>query len=214
MYGMDPTVAVLGQGSTLRVFYAYEVRDGLRLATSGDGGASFAVGPLFGLAGDHLPAVFAREVGGQTHVDVLHLANRQLGTELHRTRWLDWPHDAPVEEALTRATVQEASTQSGSGGQPPFANWLRVKQVSFLGYDAVRDGEQLVIAYDEVEVDNVYLCVAMYRLPLGVPTTAGYIPPPTMHTPALPPPLAPGLTVPMPAPDPIHSHQLKLLRLQ
>jgi hypothetical protein len=30
----------------------------------------------------------------------------------------------------------------------------------------------------------------------------------------MPPPLAPGLTVPMPPPAPAHMHQLKLLRLQ
>jgi hypothetical protein len=32
-------------------------------------------------------------------------------------------------------------------------------------------------------------------------------------TPADPPPLAPGLTEPVPAPDPAHMHQLKLIRL-
>ena len=31
--------------------------------------------------------------------------------------------------------------------------------------------------------------------------------------PAEPPPLAPGLTEPLPAPDPDHMHQLKMLRL-
>lgn len=205
MYGMDPTVAVLGQGSTLRVFYAYEVRDGVRLATSSDGGASFARGPLFGQAGDHLPSVFARELGGQTHVDVLCLAGREFGTELHRTRWLDWPNDAPVEEALTRATMQQVPFSQPTGGSaPPFATGLKVKQVNFLGYDAVRDGDQLVVAYDEVEFDNVYLCTRMYWPYLPVAPAPGHSPPP----------LAPGLTEPMPAPNPEHSHQLKLLRLQ
>ena len=34
-----------------------------------------------------------------------------------------------------------------------------------------------------------------------------------IFTPADPPPLAPGMTEPVPAPDPDHMHQLKLLRL-
>ncbi len=209
--GMDPTVAVLGQGSSLRVFYAYEVRDGLRLAVSADAGQTFVRGPAFGQPGDYQPSVFAREIGGNTRVDVLYLAQRASGTELHRSHWTAWPASPRIDEALTRATL-EAVPYTGPlwGGAPPFANSWRCKQVAFLGYDAVQDGSQLVVVYDEVTFESAYLC-AMMLMP-NASTTAGSLPP-TWNI-ANPPPLAPGLTLPMPTPDPAHPHQLMLLRIQ
>lgn len=213
VFGMDPTVAVLGQGANLRVFYAYEGNAGLRLAVSEDGGATFSRSPVFGRRGDYLPSVFAREAGGHTRVDVLYLAHRERGAELHRSYWQDWPGSPRIDEALTKAHLDQVPYSGPTfGGAPPFPFASRVTQVNFFGYDAVQDGDQLVIAYDEVTFDSVYLCNLML-LPNAMTTGTGGILPPVFTT-ASPPPLAPGLTVPMPAPDPAHSHQLKLLRIE
>lgn len=218
MFGMDPTVAVHGQGEALRIFYAYEVRDGLRLATSDDGGFFWGIPTAFGQPGDHLPSVFVRDgaVPGALRVDVLSLAARAAGTELHRASWAEWGASDRRDEALTRASFV-ASAFVPSSGLPaglslPFQ--LLTTQVGWLGYDAVQVGDELVVAYDEVTMDSVRFGLA---LPIAFPnatTTAGgpvYGP---IFSSATPPPLAPGLTVPMPSPDPAHMHQLKLLRLQ
>jgi hypothetical protein len=205
-FAMDPTVAVLGQGDSLRIFYAYEVRAGVRLAVSEDRGATFAIGPTFGQAGDYLPMVFAREVAGAVRVDVLYLATRELGTELHRSHWTAWPAGPRVDEALTRARLEVVD---------PTTPWeslsVRVTQVPFFGYDAVLDGTDIVAVYDETTFESQYLS-AMMMVSNASTTTSGSLPP--VFSTATPPPLAPGLTVPMPAPNPAHSHQLKLLRLR
>lgn len=217
MFGMDPSVAVRGQGETLQIFYAYEVRDGLRLATSDDGGFAWTVAAEFGQPGDHLPSVFVRDgaTPGAAKVDVLYLATRAAGNELHRSSWAEWGVSARVDEALTRASFV-ASAFVPSSGLPglslPFV--LQATQVGWLGYDAVRVGDELVIAYDEATMDTVQFGVAMLLSFPNASTTAGgpvYGP---IFSPASPPPLAPGLTEPMPAPDPAHMHQLKLLRVQ
>ena len=205
-FGMDPTVAVLGQGNSLRIFYAYEIRGGVRLAVSEDRGATFAIGPTFGQAGDYLPMVFAREVAGATRVDVLYLATREFGTELHRSHWTAWPAGPRVDEALTRARLEVVD---------PTSPWtplsVRVTQLPFFGYDAVLDGDDIVAVYDEATFESLYLS-SMMMVSNASTSTSGSLPP-TFST-ASPPPLAPGLTVPMPAPNPAHSHQLKLLRLR
>ncbi len=218
MFGMDPTVAVRGQGETLQIFYAYEVRDGLRLATSDDGGFAWTVADAFGQPGDHLPTVFVRDgaTPGTAKVDVLHLATRAAGNELHRSSWAEWGVSERVDAALTRASFVATAfvPQSGLPGiSLPFV--LATTQVGWLGYDAVQVGDELVIAYDEVTMDSVQFGLGIaLSFPNANTTSAGgpvYGP---IFSPATPPPLAPGLTVPMPAPDPAHMHQLKLLRVQ
>src|SRR5690606_4710731 len=145
IFGMDPTVAVLGSGDSMRIYYAYEVQQGLRLAHSDDGGRTFVRGEPFGQPGDHLPAVFAREAGGAVRLDVLYLASRQ-GTELHHSRWLDGPGSPREDFALTRAHL-ETSAQPVQG-----MFWagptVRLTQVSWLGFDAVLDGDSIVAVYD------------------------------------------------------------------
>ena len=218
MFGMDPTVAVRGQGGTLQIFYAYEVRDGLRLAVSDDGGVFWTVAAEFGQPGDHLPSVFVRDgaAPGTATVDVLYLATRAAGTELHRASWAEWGGSPRVDEALTRARFAVTAFVPSSGLPPglslPFV--LETTQVGWLGYDAAQVGGELVIAYDEATWDSVNLCTTLGLSFPNAGTTAGgpvYGP---IFNPASPPPLAPGLTVPMPAPDPAHAHQLVLLRVQ
>lgn len=211
--GMDPTVAVLGQGSTMRIFYAYEVQGGIRLATSEDGGASFTLAPVWGGSGDHLPAVFAREVAGKTRVDVVWLASRQNGLELHRAKWLDWPSSSRVDEELTTARIEALPPQSSAFGVP--ISLMRSTQVGWLGFDAVQDGGEIVVVYDEATTENFW-CIGPPQVFAG----SGTILPPTTSTsspffqPAVPPPLAPGMTEAVPAVDADHAHQLVLLRLR
>ena len=214
IFGMDPTVAVQGQGATMRVFYAYEASDGVRLAVSDNAGDTWTVATSFGAPGDHLPSVFARSIGGNTRIDVLYLASGAQGLELHRSHWAAWGQSPRVDEALTTASsVQLPVTTPDPSGIPFYVPWnVRTTQLGWLGYDAALDGNTLVVAYDEVTED----CSPFYFGPgmpggsivLGVPTAAS-----GPFRAATPPPLAPGLTEPVPAVDPLHRNQLVLLRL-
>jgi hypothetical protein len=211
--GVDPTVAVLGQGAGLRIFYGYEARDGVRLATSSDAGVTFAAPITVGMPGDHLPTVLARDVAGATKVDLLYLGYRDQGVELHAARWADWPTSPRADLRLTVART-ETTIPPQVPGSPfpwyPFA--MKTTQVSWLGYDAVLDGDVVVAAYDEVTLDNVMLCLGA---PLGVGDRGLGGPMPTGGFQASePPPLAPGLTQPVRSVNPADAHQLVLLRLR
>jgi len=214
IFGMDPSVAVSGQGAGLQVFYAYEVQGGVRLAVSADAGQTWSIADTFGATGDHLPSVFAREVGSATRVDVLYLASRAQGSELHRASWANWGPSPRVDRALTTASTVPTSVTEPSGAGIPFAyGWsVRTTQVGWLAYDAVLDGDELVVVYDEVTQDSWPLY--MPTSGTGLSTTTSLPPVFSPFQPASPPPLAEGLTEPSPPIDPLHRHQLKLLRLQ
>jgi len=69
------------------------------------------------------------------------------------------------------------------------------------------------VVYDEETIDSeIFFGMPVISAELdgaaGAPGAAGDF------QPAEPPPLAPGLTEPVPAPDPDHMHQLKILRLE
>lgn len=204
IFAMDPTVAVLGQGASLRIFYAYEGEAGVRLAVSEDGGDTFVRSPAWGITGDHLPSVFARDVAGKTRVDVLYIASREEGTELHRATWFDWPTSPRIDEKLTDAVLTNEQPTAGQ----PFGRVL-MQQIGWLGYDAVRDGDDLVVVYDETLVENVLWIGPMLGGPFAVgPTTTA------TFQPVAPPPLAPGMTEPVRPVDTTDTHQLKLMRLR
>jgi hypothetical protein len=211
IFGMDPTVSVLGQGPTLRIYYAYEGRFGLRLAHSDNGGDKFKLDTMFGQPGDHLPAVFAREKNGGVQLDVVYIAAREQGNELYLSRWLDGPtsprEDVRLTKASTEWTTDPPSTATGIWS---FGGTMRTTQIAWLGFDAVLQGDEIVAVYDEVTFDGG----CYFGGPIGVWMTTASIPG-TMPTfsPAVPPPLAPGLTEAVPAVDPEHIHQLRLLRL-
>jgi len=216
MVGYDPSVAVLGQGSSLRIFYAYETRGGVRVATSSDGGATFAIEVPFGAAGAHNPTVFARQIGGATRVDVLYLASNYAGRELHHARWADWGTSVREDYRLSAATMVPAPFHLGRptpwGFTGPLSGGMRTTQLGWLGYDAVLDGDQIVAVFDEVTQDALYLCIALFTPQfLGGPGNGTALSPTFRQ--ATPPPLAPGMTQPMPAVDPAHSHQLQLVRI-
>jgi hypothetical protein len=213
----DPSVAVTGQGQDLKVFYAYEASDGVRLSTSSDGGRTFARAATLGAPGDHQPTVLARESAGTTRLDVLYLGMRNDGLELHRSHWSSWPNSVRTDSELTTASVVSTQLPPDTGGVPPGGNVpvlysLRSTQLNWLGYDAVVDGTSIVIAYNEVTFDNVMICLGS-PTGLDASTTGTTGAPSGGFQAAVPPPLAPGLTEPVRAVDPAHSHQLKLLRL-
>ena len=88
-----------------------------------------------------------------------------------------------------------------------------ITQVSWFGYDATLDGDDIVVVVDEERTQPfaiMYGGVDVRGLPegggAGVPASGDF-------TPADPPPLAPGLTGTVPPPDLEHRHQLKLMRL-
>lgn len=197
----DPSVSLIGQGAGLNIWYAYETQTGVRLRTSGDAGQTFSPAIVLGDRTAHLPSVFAVEVAGQQRVDVLYLAQRDLGTELHLARWNSFdPAAAPSLHALSTAS-QSLSPQ----GVPLLTG------VAWLGYDACLRGDDLVVVFQETTQDFVCMGGPMIgAVPPGAPMAASAA---GGFTAATPPPLAPGLTNPLPAPDAADRHQLKLLRL-
>ncbi len=215
--GKDPSVALLGGGAGLRVFLAYEGPDGVRLAVSEDGGKSYTVPFAMTSGGTHTPSVFAREKAGSTVIDLLCLADGAEGTELHLLRWEDFGNAPPTEYRLTTAVSEhtappaEPAWRDGIAILPPDSGF-RITQVAWFGYDAALHGDDIVVVYDEETYEGWY-CVmdAPSVLSGGALDAAEGLP--RDFTPAEPPPLAPGMTEPVPAPDPGDMHQLKLLRL-
>jgi hypothetical protein len=214
--GRDPSVALTGAGPSLRIFYAYEGTDGVRLATSTDGGVRFGAPLLIGDASAHMPTVVARPLPTGTAVDVLYLAQSAEGTELHLRHWADFGASPPADHRLTTASTTGGGTTlppPGEGGLlPPSGGTFQITQVAWFGYDAVLDGDEIVVVVDEETIDGYEFWPA---IELGAPvafedasaTPGGFVP-------ADPPPLAPGLTEAVAPPDPLHRHQLRLLRLR
>ena len=209
LFGNDPSVAVTGQGASLRIFYVYESAAGVVLATSDDGGVTFALGDPLGHPGDSTPQVLVREIGGQTRVDVLYLAQREPGLELHRAHCADWPAAPFTDSALTRASTEVVTYTAPFpwGGWFPYG--LRTKQVNWFGFDAVLDGDTIVVVYDEMTIENAYVSLGAMAGAFGSASTTS-IPAGGFSA---PPPLAPGLTQPMRPPQASDAHQLVMLRL-
>lgn len=196
VFAMDPSVAVLGKGSSLRIFYAFEAASGVQLASSNDAGATFTLGPVVGAMGDHLPSVFARDVNGATRVDVLYLGTRSGGLELHHTSWADW--SSPVRTVRSLNAAQYHMTPPRP--EAPMGE-VAFTELGRLGYDAVADGNAIVVVYDEVSM----------LLPVWAPA-GGSLAVTAANSPAAPP-LYPGMTEPAPAVEASHRHQLRLLRM-
>ena len=210
--GKDPSVAVVGAGGAMRIYYAYEGREGVILRVSDDAGSSWS-GPIpIGGRSAHLPTVIAR---GAT-VDVLYLAYSPDGLELGLQHWDDFDAGASSIYRLTQAKRQ------GDGGAPipPVGDALfapgpqhKVTEISWFGYDAVRDGDDIVIVFDEHTYSGyVWLDGANGAPSPLLPVDAAAEG--DSFVPVEPPPLAPGMTEPLPAPDPDHAHQLKILRIR
>jgi len=209
--GKDPSVAVVGQGANMRVYYAYEGREGVVLRMSEDAGRSWS-GPIpIGSRSAHLPTVIAR---GAT-VDVLYLSYSERGLELALQHWDDFDAGSPESFRLTTAKREDAI---GGGaplpGDPLFAPGPghTVTEISWFGYDAVLDGDDIVIVFDEHTYSG-YLWLEDVRVGIDIAFPADAAEGGSF-VPVEPPPLAPGMTEPLPAPDPDHAHQLKILRIR
>jgi hypothetical protein len=220
MVGKDPSVAVTGGGATLRVFYAYENRDGVALRVSEDGGATF-LGPIaVDAPGAHMPTVFARDSDAGTTVDLLYLAYGDEGMEIHLRHWPVFSLQAPGETyRLTRALMEDGGTlppdrpvPGAPDGVLPPTYGFRITQVAWFGYDAVLDGDEIVVIYDEETYDAI-ICLGGPEVAFGAGVPLGPVAG-DAFVPVDPPPLAPGMTEPVDAPDPDEMHQLKLLRLR
>ena len=219
MVGRDPSVATLGSGPDLRIFYAYEGLAGIRLRESNDAGATYSDPTVVGTPGAHTPTVFARQgPGGAVRVDIVYLTYGGVGTELHLARWLDFPTSPREDFKLTTAVMVPTADVPGGGGNfwtGPINSGYRLTQVAWLGYDAVLDGDEIVVVYDEETFDAAFICLGGWGL--GWLETdqvfAWAFSGGPSFIPADPPPLAPGMTELVPDPDPAHRHQLKLVRL-
>ena len=216
LVGRDPSVSLLGSGPDLRIFYAYEGLQGLRLRVSDDAGKTFSKPVSIGTPDAHTPTVFARAgTGGTTRVDVLYMGSGGVGGELHLSRWFDFATSSREDFRLTTSVMVPTATVPGGGGNKwtgPITTGYRLTQVAWMGYDAVLDGDEIVVVYDEETYDAAFLFLGAWNAPGRI----GLLPP-NFSSPgfsaAKPPPLAPGMTLPLPAPDKAHRHQLKLLRL-
>lgn len=218
--GRDPSVSVVGSGDTMRVFFAYEGRDGIRLRTSDDGGRTFSAPITIGDGSATNPMVFAREQEGALRVDVVHLAQGEQGQELRLAHWDDFDGSAPESFRLTTATMTgtgelpPGSPMPGLGGAPflPDSGY-RITQIAWFGYDAVLDGDDVVIVYDEETFDAYTMFVGPPMMDFRFADEAMADAAAGAFVPAEPPPLAEGMTEVLPAPDPTLMHQLRLMRL-
>ena len=210
MFARDPSVALMGSGASLQVFYAYESLNGISLARLVNGQVDSQSYRRLGLAGAHAPSVFARERNGAVRVDVLYIADAAFGLELHASRWLAF--GGSPEETFRLSTAEMTPTAMSN---PQLGYGYRIRQLGWFGYDAVLDAGTIVVAMDEEQFDAAAVCLGAPLVGTLAGTSAAGFPilPPTFST-AAPPPLAPGMTLPVPAVNPSHRHQLRIVRLQ
>jgi hypothetical protein len=220
----DPSVAVSGEGATMRIFYAYEGRDGVRMRTSDDAGATWSAPMLLDDPFSYLPTVIARTQDGALRVDLLFLTYAGVGTELHLRHWDDFGTTAAEDYRLTEATMEGDFNDPGPSPLPvpppggigamPFApdEVPVITQIAWFGYDATLDGDDIVVVLDEERSEPFAVMVLGDDIRGAAEDGAG-APAAGDFEAADPPPLAPGLTQPVPAPDPAHRHQLKLMRI-
>jgi len=209
MIARDPGVALLGSGTGLVVYYAYESQAGISLVRLANGQVDTQSLKQVGFGGAHAPAVFAREVSGAVRIDLFYIADAPQGRELHASRWQAFGGSPEEKFRLSTATMTPTVPTS-----PWLSNGWRIRQLGWFGYDAVRDGNEIVVTVDEEQFESAWVC---YMAPIlgGMAWTAsaGPLLPPSM-SPASPPPLAPGMTLAVPPVNSAHRHQLRIVRLQ
>ena len=219
IFARDPSVAASGAYPDLRIHYAYDALDGVRLASSTDGGHTFSEPRQFGPTFGYMPTVIARG----DRVDLFHLATTSRGTELFLHQWEDFEAGGMASYRLTTATSEPV--REFESASMPGANWgirnatllvveSNVRQVGRFGYDVTRAGDELhVVIHEDHDVRYFWIDT----LGLGPNDRIQFIGGTGEREPfepATPPPLAEGLTGPLPAPQTDHRHQLRLLRLR
>lgn len=208
---VDPSVDLEGQGDGLRILFACESAAGIRLYGSDDGGGTFTLASEVEANGAHMPTVCARTQDGALRVDLLFLAPTSSGLDLRLRHWDDFDSDAaPTDARLVRATIE---TEDGAELSNDFVGDIVIRQVGPHGYDAVEDGDDVAVVVHKVILKTRDI---WNRFPLPVETPdepAPGTPNRGLAQAATPPPFAPGLTDPVPEPDPAHRHQLCILYL-
>ena len=203
----DPDVCILGSGTSMKVFYAYEKDDGIHVQVSSNAGHSFVHVATAGNPGAMMPSIHARVLGEVLKLDVLFLDPSPAGFEVHDLRWADFYTTSPAVFRVTHATLDPTAVPPG-GGAPgsgaPYAGLpegFTTTSVGWFGYDAVTDGDHIAVTVLEQTVQSY----AFFWLPGVGSGGAG-------SGAALPPAvLLPGMTGVVPPPDPADRNQLKLL---
>lgn len=200
MIPTDPHVCVLGSGTSMEIFYAYEKSDGVHLLYSANAGQTFVTAASVPVVGAIMPSVHARFQGAERRVDVLYCAPSQWGMELHNLQWDDFSVGiAPHNYKLTESTAVPGGTPPAGMGQG-----MLITTVAWFGYDAVVSGDDVVVAVHELTYDSYeFYWAANWGLPAfaTVGVAAG--------SPGAPV-LLPGMTGPVPQPDPAHRNQLRI----
>ncbi|HEU4420606.1 MAG TPA: hypothetical protein VFT55_16830 [Planctomycetota bacterium] len=208
MFARDPSVALRGSGAGLEVYYAYETQTGISLVRIANGQVDYQSLKQVGSRGAYQPSVFAREVSGAVRIDLLYIVDSAFGHELHATRWLAF--GASPEEHFRLSTAQMTPTVLTN---PQLGQGWHLRHLAWFGYDAVRDGNDIVVVVDEEQFDAQFVFLHAPMRGAVAQTTGGPLSTPT-YSPASPPPLAPGMTLPVPPVNPDHRHQLRIVRLQ
>ena len=207
MIGWDPSVALLGSGSELKVYYAFEMRTGICLVRLVGGQVELQSFTQVGSPGAFAPSVFAREVNGAARIDLFYIAASSCGCELHASRWQAFGGSPEEHFRLNTAAMTPTVLTN-----PQLGNGWRIRQLGWFGYDAVRDGNEIVVVVDEEQFDATAICLGAPVIGVQSWGTPGALPP--TYSSASPPPLAPGMTLAVPPVNPAHRHQLRIVRLQ
>lgn len=210
--GID--VTAFGVGPDLRFVVAHDAPDGVRLLAGDETG--FTAAGTFGGAGDREPRLASDESTGARVLDLLWLAPRASGRELHRAAFGNWPMVGPelsvvVDAACARQDAALASLLPGLtySSTPGLGNVLTTRQVADRGFAVARDRAGLVLVVDEVTADNEDLVLGSTYL--GGPTAG--LPPVPFEPAPVPPPVVPGLTAELRSPNGSDVHQFRVLRL-
>lgn len=207
-WGCDPSVSIVGTGIGMSIFYAFELPAGIRMIELRNLGAtpyvSSNAASLIGSGGCYMPSVHARMQGNQLRVDLLYLEPEGLGWSLRRWNFPDWSPGSigtGVQTDVFTSTSQPGGTSIGG------APGMLVETVGFMGYDAVTHGDDVAIALHTLTHD-------LYA-PTGWGAPGSFPPPgsPTFFSSPGTPTLLPGMTNPVPAPNPNHRSQLKIVVL-
>ncbi len=199
-WGSDPSVAIIGSGASMTVFYTYEMEDGIHLVELRNGGAVTGNVLTVGVPGAYLPSVHARVQNGAVRVDLLYMAPQGMGWSLKRMHWADFNQFTwTMQTSLFESTTTAGGTPSPAGIQGKIIN-----TVGWMGYDAVTSGDDVAIALHTRAVDLYAGCA-------GLPTSPPAQGAPTYYSGGTV--LLPGMTGTVPAPNAAHSNQLEVIVL-
>jgi hypothetical protein len=203
----DPHVSLLGSGATMEIFYAYERANGVHLWYSSNAGQTYQRVAHVQVPGAMMPSVHARMQGADKRVDLLYVAPDGWGLAVQNLHWDNFTTGATGEFF---SVTQSAATP---GGNPPpgMSQGFLITTLAWFGYDAVIVGDDVAVVIHEITYDSYEYYYASgwnWDAPVagGAGATSG------SGSSSTPPPqvLLPGLTDPVPAPDPAHRNKLRV----